>query len=278
MTLFLVLTVLLSIVTFSVYNSLGGYTLYLTAFMWSPGFAAILTLKLTKRSLASLGWNWGDWRYQWESYLLPIGYVAAAYLIIWTLGLAGFPNHAFVERLTERYGLQGIAPAIVIAVHVIMTGSLGVVTYAGTALGEEIGWRGFLVPELAKHLSIPQVGLVAGLIWALWHVPLFLVGGGIDRATLLALACFTLMVLGLSMIMTWLRCVSGSLWTGVWLHASHNVFVQRIATPLTESSEGTDLWIDETGLILPLVVVALGLVYWRRAKSATPTNSPSPDK
>jgi uncharacterized protein len=40
------------------------------------------------------------------------------------------------------------------------------------ATGEEIGWRGFLVPELAKILPFSGVALVSGLIWASWHYPI----------------------------------------------------------------------------------------------------------
>jgi hypothetical protein len=42
------------------------------------------------------------------------------------------------------------------------------------ALGEEIGWRGFLVPELAKVSSFAAVGLISGSLWALWHAPMIL--------------------------------------------------------------------------------------------------------
>ena len=38
--------------------------------------------------------------------------------------------------------------------------------------GEEIGWRGFLVPELAQVLPFTGVALVSGLIWASWQYPI----------------------------------------------------------------------------------------------------------
>jgi uncharacterized protein len=41
----------------------------------------------------------------------------------------------------------------------------------GAAAGEEIGWRGFLVPELGRVLPFTGVALVSGLIWAAWHYP-----------------------------------------------------------------------------------------------------------
>jgi hypothetical protein len=43
---------------------------------------------------------------------------------------------------------------------------------SGAALGEEIGWRGFLAPTLYRTRGFLWAGIGTGLIWALWHVPL----------------------------------------------------------------------------------------------------------
>jgi uncharacterized protein len=66
----------------------------------------------------------------------------------------------------------------VIAMFVVLTGTTGMFTgttgmFTGVAAaaGEEIGWRAFLVPELAKVLPFTGVALVSGLIWAAWHYP-----------------------------------------------------------------------------------------------------------
>ena len=62
---------------------------------------------------------------------------------------------------------------VVIACSCVLTGTTGMARRASpTATGEEIGWRGFLVPELAKVLPFTGVALVSGLIWASWHYPI----------------------------------------------------------------------------------------------------------
>jgi membrane protease YdiL (CAAX protease family) len=44
-------------------------------------------------------------------------------------------------------------------------------------IGEEIGWRGFLLPRLRGHLSLPAAGIVTGIVWSLWHLPIYLQPG-----------------------------------------------------------------------------------------------------
>jgi membrane protease YdiL (CAAX protease family) len=55
---------------------------------------------------------------------------------------------------------------------VVLTGTTGMLSGVAAATGEEIGWRGFLVPELAKALPFTGVALVSGLIWAASHYPI----------------------------------------------------------------------------------------------------------
>jgi membrane protease YdiL (CAAX protease family) len=61
---------------------------------------------------------------------------------------------------------------VVIAMFVVLTGTAGMLSGVAAATAEEIGWRGFLVPELAKVLPYTGVALVSGLIWAAWHYPI----------------------------------------------------------------------------------------------------------
>jgi len=41
-------------------------------------------------------------------------------------------------------------------------------------IGEEIGWRGFLLPRLRGQMGLPAAGLVTGIVWSLWHLPIYL--------------------------------------------------------------------------------------------------------
>jgi uncharacterized protein len=113
-----------------------------------------------------------DARYVLIGYLIPIAYCLVASLGIWIFGFGGFPNTDFVRKTAAALGLGGTPDWIVIAMFVVLTGTIGVLSGVAAATGEEIGWRGFLVPELAKVLPFTGVALVSGLIWASWHYPI----------------------------------------------------------------------------------------------------------
>ena len=135
-----------------------------------------------------------------------------------------------------------------------------------TATGEEIGWRGVFVPELAKVTTFPKLSLISGAVWAVWHLPIILFSDynmqGIPKWY--AAVMFTIMVLGISFAFAWLRLKSGSLWTAAILHASHNLFIQAIFTPLTLQNKITPFIIDEFGVGLALAGVLVALFFIRK--------------
>jgi len=75
-------------------------------------------------------------------------------------------------------------------------------------LGHEIGWRGFALPRILVYLSWRRAALLCGILWAGWHMPLWLpahiAATGSVRAALLLVAANTLEAVALSVILTWL--------------------------------------------------------------------------
>ncbi|HST09530.1 MAG TPA: type II CAAX endopeptidase family protein [Terriglobales bacterium] len=242
----------------------GGGGLYVTGIMWCPALAAFATLRLNRRSLSELGWKWPSVHFAAMSWYVPVLYAGIAYGIVWISGLGGFPNHEFMDSLVARMGLQA-SPVVSTIFYVLLTGSFGLVGSTARALGEEIGWRGFLVPELSKTMGFTSTGLISGIVWASWHYPI-LIWGDYNAGTpsWYGLTCFTVMVVAIAVVFAWLRLKSGSLWTGAILHASHNLYVQAIFTPLTADRGKTAWFIDEFGAVLPVVAVVFAIYFWRR--------------
>jgi membrane protease YdiL (CAAX protease family) len=244
----------------------AGFGMYTLGIMWCPALAAFLTLKLNGRNFNELGWHFGPRRYIVLSWLIPLVYAGIAYVIIWSAGFGGFPNHEFMDSLETRMGLR-LSPALSTIVYVLLTGTFGMARSLSSGLGEEIGWRGFLVLELAKTTSFTTTALISGIVWALWHWPI-LIFADYNNGTpaWYGLTCFTVLVVSIAVVFAWLRLKSGSLWTGAILHASHNLYVQAVFTPLTRNTGKTAWFIDEFGAVLPIVALCFAVYFWSRRK------------
>lgn len=258
---YLVLVFSVSIPLYVLITGGGGLSgpggLYVLPLMWAPGLAGLLTTFIFQRNLRGMGWGFGKPIYYLIAYLLPILYAGVAYALLWLLGLG---------RL-DTTGVEGpVGPFILSAltIHILEAGLL--------ALGEEIGWRGLLVPQLARVQPFARTAIISGVIWGLWHVPLISGGGGYTSGApaWYAVACFMVLIVGVSFAFTWLRLASGSIWPAVLLHAVHNAFIQGVLDKLTADTGPTAYFTTEFGLGLALMGVVVGLIFWRQGRALAP--------
>jgi membrane protease YdiL (CAAX protease family) len=271
---FLLLTLILSAPWWALIIRAGSLTAsswLALGLMWAPGLAAMLTLAARRSSFATLGWRPGSPRYLLLGLLIPAGYATAAYSIVWITGLGGFPNRDLLEHVAVRLGSGSQPAGVVIAGFVATQLLFGLLPGCAFALGEEIGWRGYLVPRLAERFRERRAALLSGAIWAMWHYPMILLadyrgGGPVGFGT----ACFTVMAVGIAVPLAWLRLRSGSLWPATLLHATHNLLVQAVFDPLTTDAGPTEYVIGEFGAALAVAAVVVGWLTWRRLPTAIP--------
>ncbi len=241
----------------------GGLILLL---MWVPGVSGIITQLIFEHTLKGMGWKFGKAKYLLYAYLLPVLYCLVVYGITWISGLGDVPDLEFLSTLPLKYGIPNSNPLVITLVIVFIVPIFGMIGSLITATGEEIGWRGLFVPELAKITTYPKVALISGAIWAVWHMPaIFFADYKIPGIpTWYAGLMFTIMVLGISFAFAWLRLKSGSLWTAAILHASHNLFIQAIFTPLTLQKKITPFIIDEFGVGLAIAGILVAWFFIRK--------------
>lgn len=237
----------------------GGYSV---EFMWCPGIAALVTQVLMRRSVRELGWGWGGLRYYLLAYTLPIGFCLAAYVPVW-LGLHAFRPEALTEarmKLRLPVGVIGnLGMAFLFALTQPFLGMIG-------SLGEEIGWRGFLVARLYPLMGFTKTSFTTGLIWAIWHYPVVAAVFPLYRPHVplpYALTCFTVAVVAISFVHSWLRLQSGSVWPSALFHSAGNAFVVSFQA-LTRENTTTSYLTFEYGLGLALVLPPLAYVFWKR--------------
>ena len=266
---FILLTLVLSTIPYYFMLSAGSMRadggLWVLGVMWCPGIAGMMLQFLERRSLRGLGWGWGNTRHQLWSYLLPLAYATPAYVVVWTTGLGGFPNAEAAAAIRDQFGLGGDSAFVGVAFRFAIVATLGVIAGLLSATGEEIGWRGFLVPRLVTLAGPTRASLFSGSIWALWHFPgIFLLDYNGGTPGWYSATMFFIMVLSISFAFTWLRVASGSLWTGAILHASHNSFIQTFFDRVTVPSGSTPYLTGEFGIGLALTAGITGYLIWRK--------------
>jgi membrane protease YdiL (CAAX protease family) len=79
-----------------------------------------------------------------------------------------------------------------------------------------------------------------------------------------SLVAFTLLAIASSFIYAWLRLKSGSLWTAVLLHASHNAFIQGFFDRVSRSDGAAQYLIGEFGIVTVASIVVVAWLFWRR--------------
>jgi uncharacterized protein len=223
----------------------GFYVLFL---MWSPGFAALITRLFYHRHLRGIGAILPRPRYLGIAYILPFLYALPVYALVWATGTGQFYSAAIPAPLQGLFLLTG-----------------GVLIACLSAMGEEIGWRGLLLPHLVKLTGFTRGTLLTGAIWVIWHSPIILMVDYNSRGLPLwySWLCFALLVTGISFAFSWLRLKSGSLYPAVLLHATHNLFIQVVFDPLTVDTGITKYFIGEFGAGLALTGLITGFIFWR---------------
>lgn len=238
--------------------------------MWCPGFAALSTCILLRLPLQCLGWQWPASRILKLAYFLPLLYAPPVYLLTWLTIPGSFSLHSFESMMASSYGLGqwpilgtlGVALPLLFTVSVIATSTW--------ALGEELGWRGFLFPRLEKKFGFHGACLISGVLWAVWHFPgLLWADYNAGTNPVYAMTCFTVTVVAMAYVMGYLRMRSGSLWPCVLLHATHNSFVQGIFDPLTSPVGWAKYITTEFGVGLVATLIAASIMLIRGTSLVT---------
>ncbi|WBX71071.1 CPBP family intramembrane glutamic endopeptidase [Tenacibaculum retecalamus] len=263
--LFLILVVALTSPFHYAIVNLYPSRIYVGAIMWCPAIATIITLKLRGRSISSLNWNWGNWKYIRLSYFIPALSGTIAYIFIWIFGFGNLANVEVITEWANELKLMGIGTLntiSIVIIAIVLLGTVGVIRAAATTLGEEIGWRGFFIYELRKVLSFTGVSIFSGITWAAWHWPLLVY---YSNNILLEFTTFFITCTFMSFTMTYYTFKSKSLWPAVIFHAVSNVYIQKIMPELTIKNEGAELWLGENGVMFTIVTCVFGIYFWRKA-------------
>lgn len=152
------------------------------------------------------------WRISWKLYVLAI----AGPLLVTAIA-------ASVAILANRLSFAPVAPFTLKMFAIFF-----VMAIVDGPLGEEVGWRGFLLPQLLKKFHPVPSSIFVGIVWYVWHIPLYAVDG---KGTPLI---FLFSCVMLSLIFTWFFLKgNGSTLLIILLHNASNyfIYIRRIMFP-----------------------------------------------
>ncbi len=232
----------------------GGFAVL--ALMWVPALVSVLVRLVGREGFGDVGWRVGAGEPWLLGYLGPPLCAGLTYVLAWALG-----EVSFVAPAEPWFG----SPGLHWAAKAGLNGTFGVLVASIFSLGEELGWRGYLVPRLARW-SLAWSLWASGFIWGLWHLPLVVWG---DYATSelpwVSAALFTLTTVLAGVFFAWLRLRGGSVWPAVLAHSTHNIFYQGV---FGSYFDGRREWLfaGENGLFSILAYGALVLWLWRTGR------------
>ena len=258
---FFIIVILLSAAVETLICRGGPEWLYFVL-MWIPALAATVANCVSfrekvedfsvKKLFAMGGFRKCKLRYILLGCLLPLVYLLIPYMVYWRLYPENFAYHGVRVMLV----LKDILPVLVIGTFLSLL----------STLGEEIGWRGFMVPALYERLGLNKTLLISSLFWCCWHLPL-LVGGGYMPGTPLwyQLPAFVLCIFPVGVMAGLLTLESGSVWPAAFLHAAHNNYDQMVFQVITAGASKM-FFVSESGLLTILCAWALAAILYIRAR------------
>ena len=189
-------------------RSAGLVTALLLASAFGPSLAAVVTV-LSFEGKSGFG-RWLkrclNWRVGWRWYVLAL--LGPGIVILTALGLHAALGGSLRPSAAEGKYLR--------ALWLIVP-----TTLLGGPLGEEFGWRGFALPALADRLGWRWAATLIGVIWGLWHLPLFFMAGTAQSG--LPLGLFLVSSVALSVVMARLCAGAGySVFPAIALHTAVN--------------------------------------------------------
>ncbi|HVO76913.1 MAG TPA: CPBP family intramembrane glutamic endopeptidase, partial [Candidatus Bathyarchaeia archaeon] len=153
--------------------------LVVAAVMWVPALAALVTMRfVTRERFAVANVRFGSWKpYVASGLIVPLCFVVN-YGLTWLLGIAHphWDTSEFFAALRPGGGaaLPAMPPAgLMLPALFLATLVLAPFVNALFGFGEELGWRGYLLPKLMV-LGKWKAYVLLGIVWSLWHLPLIL--------------------------------------------------------------------------------------------------------
>lgn len=247
----------------------------IAVYMLTPALSSILARILLREGFRDVSFRLDSttiWKDIGFALLIPMIICAITYSIAWFSGIASFqlPVGGVFEKFYHALGLQDLPTPLNFVFMVVVAGIMGSLINLIPVMGEEVGWRGYMLTRLV-HAKVKYPILVSGLIWATWHVPIVIAGLYVaGTSVFLSVLGMYLCIVPFSYITAHLRLTTGSVWPSVIIHAAWNSIIQGpFARASTSTGSHSEIWIGESGLITALIIFIVAIIVSRATMRGT---------
>jgi len=199
-------------------------------YMWAPAIAHILTRLISREGWKNLGLRPNfrrGWPYWLMGWVLPGLMTIAGAVVFFLL----FPRYFDSSLTLLRQSLQRspvlarFSPWVVVAIETVAGILISPIVNSLATLGEEFGWRAYLLPKLLP-LGWRKALLLMGAIWGVWHWPVIFMGYEYGFKypgyPWLGPLLFIWITFILGVFLAWITLRAGSIWPAVIGHAAIN--------------------------------------------------------
>jgi len=230
---------------------------------WAPTIAATLLTAVSggKPALKAYLARILKWRVGVQWYLVVLfGTAIVAYAALGIFLLMGGQVPELGLPIGLRRNLWLVLP-IVFVINI----------FVGGPLGEDIGWRGYLLPQLYRSTNVLSASLIVGVVWVIWHAPFFLFPEGRSVVGNVPFVWFALLTTAWSVLFAWVYVNTQSVLMPVLFHAAINTTLGTLGVLGQTHGGYTPLYIDTalTWAAVAVVVLIFGPGLRRKGAIAT---------
>lgn len=166
----------------------------------------------------------------------------------------------------EASGVPADQLGLVVMGQLLAAVTVGPLINTIPSLGEEVGWRGMLLPLLCERISKRRAAIVSGIIWGLWHAPIIAMGHnygmGYPGFPVTGILTMVVACTSIGCLLSWLRLRSGSVWPCAVAHGAINAITN--AGILFCTAGATLYGPSALGLVAGIPTMLLAVCCWRQ--------------